>query len=333
MPQFDPRWDSIYLPAAAASDFSAADLRPFLQSDSEVALDRVRQQFEIAVVAHHVSSKARVLLDDLDPCSFLRDAGQVFATIDHFTAGVPVPQQSRAALDPERAGFPAYRSYLQQRAQECLKENASQILAALFITFLIPERWIPVDAVEKEILRYLSQQGCTSRLELHLDLIPPRPGGVNWLRERTASELATLSTVCSRRNPKPAVLISQLEGRPACTAVVIVGCTRTRPGIFTLEFWAPLDGNRIRRETFSDSGTSLPSSYSAMEPSAPLGLIVLDYHATEPPMTNLQRRLGYLRLRRIAWLTVRMFRRMKWAMRNDAREHSGILSHPPSETI
>ncbi len=79
-----------------------------------------------------------------------------------------------------------------------------------------------------------------------------------------------------------------------------------------MNFYGADTGDQVQSELFTVSGELMRSLNHADEfgPES-IGLLALDYHTVEPPMTLIHRILGMVGLRNAAWRITRAIRRMR----------------------
>ena len=211
-----------------------------------------------------------------------QDAGKIYATLDYFSACLPLPRRMKALGARKEAVF--YR-YFHLRSLENIQANTLGFLNALTISCLIPDEWFPEKDLEKIIEKEIRQLGMYGEVEVDCQL-RLAPGGLRWLAGSTMQTLENIREKLAAGQPWP-VRIVRSPGKLLDNRQAIVYACQEQPGGRTrLEIFDPgcileehalqvdVSGEQVDVVEIAPPGPSLPV----------FGLLWEAYSPTTPPL-------------------------------------------------
>jgi hypothetical protein len=272
-PVFDPVADHLRVPVAV-------DLGPGWLERWRAA---VADSAESALVSLRRSFGAAVDFYDVEPwlrsmssSNAVPGAGWVFAVLDYLSWPA-VPSAREDTLT----------AYAQQRHIDCWRQNGPELLEWLAVQQHIPDEWLPHSLIEQRLAATLRQHAAVAAVEVRVEVrLTPR-GGVSWLRDRSVDQWRAVSERTAMGECCPVVAFGKAGPRVLLAFRSGTECCVYDPG-------AP------------EPVTELP--HASLD-----GMFRLKYQPMAPPLTLVQRTVGAIGLREVAWTVERSWRRFSRA--------------------
>jgi len=315
--RFDPSLDG-FPPGirVAISSEEAAQMRETLDQAGQDALKALRRAYYGGVQAFNLEKFISQWVDQWASDAELQtggyQAGILFAILDHFQAALPLPELSSAETQD-------FRAYLQSRNFDNLSQNISAILLALSIYTLIPEDWVPSQAVAERIRRAVSAVKMVGEVQIELDL-GLAPGGKRWLDEQTRRSLDEALRRIDSGQPCPAWLIRSPASLVNHNQAIVYAYDRPAEGkllLWVYDLDCPGEANQILVEE-SKGRLALLESCEERKPMTIQGLLLADYTPQPPPEASYPWWGELEFVRRIVWNSRHVWRDLQRRIRPDA---------------
>jgi len=327
--RFDPSLDGFPpdLKAVIGSE-EAARMRGILDQARQEALQALRRAYYSGVQAFNleqfISQWVTRWTSDADLQVGGYQAGILFAILDHFQAALPLPELSSAETQD-------FRAYLQSRNLDNLRQNVSAILLALIIYTLIPEDWVPSQAVSERIRRAVSAVKMVDQVQIELDL-GLAPGGKRWLDEQTRRGLEEVLRRIDSGQPCPAWLIRSPTSLVNHNQVIVYAYDRLAEGkllLWVYDLDCPGEANQILVEE-AQGHLALLESCEVRKPMTIQGLLLADYTPQPPPEVSYPWWGELEFVRKIVWNSRHVWCDLQRRFRPDEGEDKlGISSSSP----
>ena len=326
--RFDPSLDG-FPPGirAAISSEEAAQMRGILDQARQEALQALRRAYYSGVQAfnleHFTSQWVTRWASEAELQAGGYQAGILFAILDHFQAALPLPEL--ATIETQD-----FRAYLQARNFDHLSQNVSAVLLALSIYSLIPEDWVPSQAVSERIRRAVSAVKMVDQVQIELDL-GLAPGGKRWLDEQTRRSLEEVLRRIDSGQPCPAWLIRSPASLVNHNQVIVYAYDQLAEEKLLLcvyDLDCPGEANQILVEE-AQGRLALLESCEERKPMTIQGLLLADYTPQPPPHASYPWWGELEFVRRIVWNSRHLWRDLQRRIRSEPDE--GRLGDIPAE--
>jgi hypothetical protein len=279
LPQLDGASDWALNPL---EDLSSRQLTRVFEKVRACMLDELHTSYYDAVEKYHLAQFTERWLAGSTLLLCARQAGQVYATLDYYTARLPLPGRVSALGSKQAAAFEGYYC---QRSLDNLQANAVSLLRSMAITSLIPEEWFPRHKLEEMIENQIRDLGGFTHVEVDCQL-NLAPGGLRWLAQATQAAMEGVQEKLAGGQPWPVRMLRSLKRLEANRQVIVYAGRQMKEGCLRLEIFEPgcvLDEHALQVES-SESGVKVVEIAPPGQPLPVLGLLLDDYAPAPPPM-------------------------------------------------
>lgn len=255
--------------------------RVFWRARAQV-LEELRQPYFNAVETFNLARQTErwICSTPLQVCA--QEAGKIYATLDYFSACLPLPRRMRALGESKAA---VLSRYFCQRGLENLQINTAGLLRALAISSLIPDEWFPEKDLEQLIKKEIRQLGIYRAVEADVRL-SLAPGGLRWLAGTTEQTVEKIREKLAAGQPWPVRMVRSPYKLAGNRQAIVYACQEQPGGCLRLEIFEPDCVLQEHALQLDASGARLRVLEIAPpgRPAPVLGLLFENYSPVAPPV-------------------------------------------------